>query len=98
MLAAVKDDAGGGVLRGQVTSTVGDRPLPGALVRADIAGGVPVAAYAGPDGRYELFFPVMPPHFALTASYPGYLPKSENIASAALQRGATFPLCWKSAQ
>lgn len=89
MLAAVKDDAGGGVLRGQVTSTVGDRPLPGALVRADIAGGVPVAAYAGPDGRYELFFPVMPPHFALTASHPGYLPKSENIASAELQRGAT---------
>lgn len=87
MLAAGRADDSSGGLRGRVTSAATGAPLAGALVRADLADGIPVAAYTGPDGRYELFFPEMPAHFALTASHPEALPKTENVASAALRAG-----------
>lgn len=87
MLAAVRADDSGGGLRGRVTSAATGAPLAGALVRADMADGIPVAAYTDAHGTYELFFPAMPTHFALTASHPDALPKTESVAAAALRAG-----------
>lgn len=87
MLAAVREDSRGGKLSGRVTFSTTAKPLAGALVRADLSDAVPVAAYTLADGSYEMALPEMPTHFALTASHPYALPKTENVSSAALQAG-----------
>ena len=87
MLAQIEADESGGVLTGRVTSARTGRPMPGALVRADVPGDVAVAAYTDEDGAYELRFPRMPPHFALSAAHPSAIPQSVNVAAAQLLEG-----------
>jgi len=81
------EDDRGGKLTGKGDTRTTDKPLAGALVRADSLGRHPRRRLHEADGRYELVFPEMPVHFALTASHPIALPKTENVASAALQEG-----------
>ncbi len=87
MLAQIETDESGGALTGRVTSARTGRPMPGALVRADVPGDVAVAAYTDEDGAYELRFPRMPPHFALSAAHPSAIPQAVNVAAAQLLEG-----------
>ncbi|MBI5866318.1 MAG: PD40 domain-containing protein [Planctomycetes bacterium] len=68
-----------GTLRGRVTDAESGRPLEGATVRVDHAGGVPLVATSDARGRYELLLPVMPENFAVSAAHDGYVPDSRNV-------------------
>lgn len=70
-----------GRIYGRVTDyATGDR-LSGAHVQLDLPGGATLSATTDAKGKYEVTVPELPDFFALTASKPGYLPKSRNVAN-----------------
>ncbi len=76
-----------GVLQGLITDASSGLPLPGTTIRVDLAGGDPVIATAGPDGRYELRVAEVPDFFATSATHDGFVPASRNVDAAMLRSG-----------
>ncbi|MHC5110735.1 MAG: carboxypeptidase regulatory-like domain-containing protein [Planctomycetota bacterium] len=69
-----------GRIAGRVTDAECGEPLGSAAVRLDLSDREPVVVQTDENGRYELFPPPLPDFFAVSASRPGFLPRSENVA------------------
>jgi hypothetical protein len=80
-------DAGGaiGTIRGKVTDAATGRPLTRATVRLDLPDGDAVEVQSEPGGAYMLGAPQVPEFFALSASLPGYVPKSVSVERVQLE-------------
>lgn len=78
-----------GTIRGHVVDASTGRPMAGVTVRVDVADGAPSAATTDPAGAYTLAVPPVPPHFAVSASFPRYVPQAVNVAEADV-RATTF--------
>lgn len=76
-----------GLIRGRVTRKDSGAPVAGAKVQLVLTE-ASVEVVSRPAGDYELAVPEVPPFFALTASLPGFVPKSVNVSAAELKRGA----------
>lgn len=70
-----------GRIYGRVMEYMTGERLADAHVQLDLPGGATLSATTDAKGKYEINVPDLPDFFALTASKPGYLPKSRNVAN-----------------
>jgi hypothetical protein len=73
-----------GTIRGTATDAQTLLPLPAVKIQLDLPGHAGVTATTAPDGEYIMLAPNVPEHFALSASAPGFLPHTVNVAAADL--------------
>ncbi len=70
-----------GVVRGLVTDQATGEPLVKAQIWLNLPGRPDLSALTNEAGKYQLYVPSVPDHFALSASKPGYAPSSENVSA-----------------
>lgn len=73
-----------GTIRGTATDVQTLHPLSAVKIQLDLPGHSGVTATTAPNGEYIMLAPNVPEHFALSASAPGYLPRTVNVAAADL--------------
>ncbi|GJM24790.1 MAG: hypothetical protein DHS20C16_12050 [Phycisphaerae bacterium] len=71
---------------GQVTDAHTGDPIEGAIVRLDLGEVDAETAITNGDGAYALEIPQVPEHFAISASYEGYVPASVDISKEAVRK------------
>lgn len=74
------------VLQGTVREAESGRPIERATIRLDVADGEPLLVQTDAAGRYSILAPRVPDHFAISASHPGYVPRSLNVPAEQVRR------------
>lgn len=80
-----------GAIQGRVVDASTRQGLAGARLYLDLPDRPPLIVKTDAEGRYELFPPEVPDFFALSATRPGYIPRTANVASSTVM-GTTLNL------
>jgi hypothetical protein len=78
---AIPPEQAVGRIHGRVTDALSRVRMADARIQLDLPGGSSIIAITGPTGAYEIAVPDLPDYFAISASKPGYLPRSRNVAN-----------------